>query len=110
MARKQNKFIESKDILSCMDKILSKSQYEVSRPGGYHETLYKMNDVLLEELEPYTSFLASQYKITLRQAFLFTVFVELGKGDSIGYSIHPYRNGSGFERDIELLQRRRNRL
>ena len=86
MARKQNKFIESKDILSCMDKILSKSQYEVSRPGGYHDTLYKISDVLLEELAPYTSFLASQYKITPRQAFLFTVFVELGKGDSIGYS------------------------
>lgn len=79
-------------------------------PGDIMISLYKISDVLLEELEPYTSFLASQYKITPRQAFLFTVFVELGKGDSIGYSIHPYRNGSGFERDIELLQRRRNRL
>lgn len=63
MARKQNKFIESKDILSCMDKILSKSQYEVSRPGGYHDTLYKISDVLLEELEPYTSFLAISIKL-----------------------------------------------
>ena len=78
---------EKKDILGSMERIIAASAYKKGQDrGGRKLKYYKFNDALIKSVESDASFLAEQYCISPKQAVLFTIIIDLGKGESFEIS------------------------
>ena len=78
---------EKKDILGSMEHILTTSVYKKGQDrGGRKIKYYKFNDTLIESVESDASFLAEQFHLTPKQAVLFTIIIDLSKGESFEIS------------------------
>ena len=78
--------VNEKDILGSMDRIISASKYEKKVERGKTETFYKLDDSLVESVQPDASYLAEQYRITPKQAVLFTLILSIGNGHEVSQS------------------------
>ena len=71
-------------ILDAMKTIINKAEVRIERSNRYYdESFYRYSDSFVKENAKESGFLASQLGVTPRQAVLFTIIVEVSKGESV---------------------------
>ena len=102
------------DILKAMRTILYRAEVHIERSySEYVDSYYRYDDAFVGEVSKEAEFLASELEITPKQAVLFTIIVELSKGESVdAKELSQSLRSSfvellGFDSDIKALQRAR---
>ena len=71
-------------ILDAMKTIINRAEVRIERSNRYYdESFYRYSDSFVKENAKESGFLASQLGVTPRQAVLFTIIVEVSKGESV---------------------------
>ena len=71
-------------ILDAMKTIINRAEVRIERGNRYYdESFYRYSDSFVKENAKESGFLASQLGVTPRQAVLFTIIVEVSKGESV---------------------------
>ena len=102
------------DILTAMRNILYRAEVHIERNYiACVDTYYRYDDAFVKEAAKEAGFLASQLEITPKQAVLFTIIVELSKGESVdAKELSQSLRSSfiellGFDADLKALQKAR---
>lgn len=71
-------------ILDAMKTIINRAEVRIERSNRYYdESFYRYSDSFVKENAKESGFLAFQLGVTPRQAVLFTIIVEVSKGESV---------------------------
>ena len=77
MAKKK----EPKTVLSAINAIIKAAIYEKEDRFGSSEDYFKFDEELLNKVKKDAEFLAEQFSITGKQSVLFSIIIEMAKGD-----------------------------
>lgn len=96
MAKKK----EPKTVLSAINVIIKAAMYEKEDRYGGSEDYFKFDEELLSKVKKDAEFLAEQFSITSKQAVLFSIIIEMSKGDEFTKKDLAFRLKTNF---VELL-------
>lgn len=96
MAKKK----EPKTVLSAINVIIKAAMYEKEDRHGGSEDYFKFDEELLSKVKKDAEFLAEQFSITSKQAVLFSIIIEMSKGDEFTKKDLAFRLKTNF---VELL-------
>ena len=75
-----------KDILGSMERILEEAYCETCCDHYRFHHKYRYDDALMKKVESDASFLAEQFRISEKQAVLFTIILDMSRGDEVSKS------------------------
>ncbi len=99
-----------KDILGSMERILEEAYCEACSDQCRFHHKYHYDDALMKKVESDASFLAEQFRISEKQAVLFTIILDMSRGDEVSKSDLSIVLKSNFvhflsyERDLATLE------
>ncbi|MBR4351987.1 MAG: AAA family ATPase [Bacteroidales bacterium] len=99
-----------KDILGSMERILKEAYCETCSDLCRFHHKYRYDDALMKKVEADASFLAEQFRISEKQAVLFTIILDMASGDEVSKSDLPIVLKSNFihllsfEKDLVALE------